>query len=284
METYEVCKGILQTLFQKYKLELTTGIQTCIDHAFVNIRDGWWLGKRCLKSEFAFFQSLSWLFQLTYFVKCKRTLLELNSYQPHPSSERKRKFCHCLFTSTSKREIRYFHVVVVLTVTVKKCTKKRDARAKLLFCLVKLLLFWRSRCRHRRGILKSVLFTTVIGQKRNLHLKRFSDSSVVPSFLVRKVQNEIFPCTHNLGKQTREVWRDNSRVLTKRTLEMLIANWEQSYKAFFVPNQEPAFVWPFGNGPVRVGTQGLFRLCLKTFAAPFLSARLTGPRSPRMVW
>ena len=29
-----------------------------------------------------------------------------------------------------------------------------------------------------------------------------------------------------------------------------------------MPNQEPAFAWPFGNGPVRVGTQGLFRLCL----------------------
>ena len=27
-----------------------------------------------------------------------------------------------------------------------------------------------------------------------------------------------------------------------------------------MPNQEPAFAWPFGNGPVRVGTQGLFRL------------------------
>ena len=33
--------------------------------------------------------------------------------------------------------------------------------------------------------------------------------------------------------------------------------------SIFVPNQEPAFAWPFGNGPVRVGTQGLFRLCLK---------------------
>ena len=38
------------------------------------------------KSEFAFFQSLSWLFQLAYFVKCKQTLLELNFYQPYPSS------------------------------------------------------------------------------------------------------------------------------------------------------------------------------------------------------
>ena len=40
------------------------------------------------KSEFTFFQSLSWLFQLAYFVKCKRTLLELNFYQPYPSSWR----------------------------------------------------------------------------------------------------------------------------------------------------------------------------------------------------
>ena len=29
----------LKTLFQKYKLELTTGNQACIDHAFVNIRE-----------------------------------------------------------------------------------------------------------------------------------------------------------------------------------------------------------------------------------------------------
>ena len=29
----------LKTLFQKYKLELTTGINAFIDHAFVNIRE-----------------------------------------------------------------------------------------------------------------------------------------------------------------------------------------------------------------------------------------------------
>ena len=37
------------------------------------------------------------------------------------------------------------------------------------------------------------------------------------------------------------------------------------------------------NGPVRVGTQGLFRPCLKTFVAPFNPARLTAPGSPRML-
>ena len=33
---------------------------------------------------------------------------------------------------------------------------------------------------------------------------------------------------------------------------------------------------------LRVGTQGLFRQCLKCFVAPFLPARLTAPGSPRM--
>ena len=42
-----------------------------------------------------------------------------------------------------------------------------------------------------------------------------------------------------------------------------------------MPNQEPALEMerrPFGNGPVRVGTQGLFRLWLKTFVEPFPGA------------
>ena len=29
----------LKTLFQKYKLELTTSIHSCIDHAFLNIQE-----------------------------------------------------------------------------------------------------------------------------------------------------------------------------------------------------------------------------------------------------
>ena len=37
-----------------------------------------------------------------------------------------------------------------------------------------------------------------------------------------------------------------------------------------MPNQEPASAWNFGNSSVRVGTQGLFHPCLKTFVAPFL--------------
>ena len=38
----------------------------------------------------------------------------------------------------------------------------------------------------------------------------FFKSSVVPLFLVGKVENKSFPCTHKLGERTGQVWRDNS--------------------------------------------------------------------------
>ena len=53
-------------------------------------------------------------------------------------------------TSSIKRQIRRFHVVVVQW-TSKKCTKKRDARAELLFWSLNLLLFWSRRCGRRRS-------------------------------------------------------------------------------------------------------------------------------------
>ena len=43
-------------------------------------------------------------------------------------------------TSSIKRQIRKFHVVVV-QLTLKKCTKKRDAREELLFWSLNLLFF-----------------------------------------------------------------------------------------------------------------------------------------------
>ena len=97
--------------------------------------------ERRLKSEFVFFCSLSQLFLPTYFVKCRRTLLELNSLGPYPSTEREIKFRRSLLTSSIKLEIRHCYVVVVQK-RAKKCTKKRDARAKLLFCFWNLLFFF----------------------------------------------------------------------------------------------------------------------------------------------
>ena len=69
--------------------------------------------KRSWKSEFAFFQSSLRLVQVTNFVKCRRTLLRLNSWEPYPGSEREGKFRRRLCTSSVHREIRHFHVVVV---------------------------------------------------------------------------------------------------------------------------------------------------------------------------
>ena len=59
---------------------------------------------------------------------------ECNSEGLYVSSQKEKEIrCH-VFLSSIKREIRKFHVVASRAVTVKKCTKKRDARAKLLFC------------------------------------------------------------------------------------------------------------------------------------------------------
>ena len=98
----------------------------------------------------------------------------------------------------------------------------------------------------------------------------------------------VFQCGElnqaDFGERTGQEWQDNShRVRTHeknsgdavRRLGTIIQN-------IFVPNQEPAFAWLFGNGLVTVHTQGLFRLGLRIFVAPFLSTRLTAPGSPRI--
>ena len=66
---------------------------------------------------------------LTYLDKCTRILLNLNFKRPFSSSESEIKFRRCLFTFSIKLARR------TCAKTAKKCTKKRDARAKLLFCL-----------------------------------------------------------------------------------------------------------------------------------------------------
>ena len=72
---------------------------------------------------------------LTYLDKCTRILLNLISKGPYSSSESEIKFRRCLFTFFIKLKRR------TCAKTAKKCTKKRDARAKLLFCLWNLVFF-----------------------------------------------------------------------------------------------------------------------------------------------
>ena len=57
----------------------------------------------------------------------------VNSEGLYLGSEKENENCRLVFTYSVKRETRWFHVVVVQE-RQRKCTKKRDARAKLLFC------------------------------------------------------------------------------------------------------------------------------------------------------
>ena len=112
--------------------------------------------KRRWKSEFAFFQSSSRLLKsLTLSnppkVEFLRTISKFR-YRGEISSLLVYFLCKTWNQAFSRRS---------RAVTAKKCTKKRDARAKLLFWLLNLLLFWQPRCRGRRRILMSLLCFSV---------------------------------------------------------------------------------------------------------------------------
>ena len=81
------------------------------------------LRKRHIKSKFALLQTLSRLFHLVYFVKCWQMFLELNSKGLYQSSGKEKQSCCLAFPSSTKREFRHFHVVVVQR-RQRECTKK----------------------------------------------------------------------------------------------------------------------------------------------------------------
>ena len=66
-----------------------------------------------VKMNSRYLRTSSRLFQLALNVKCRRNLLELNSWRPHPNLERERKIRRRVFTSSIvKRPIRKFYVLV----------------------------------------------------------------------------------------------------------------------------------------------------------------------------
>ena len=101
------------------------------------------LRKRHLKTYFALPQTLSRLFQLVQFVKCWQFFLELNSKRLYQSSGKEKESRCLVFTSFTKREIRYFHVVVVQR-------RQRNVQTSVMyvqsccFANLNLLLFCRS--------------------------------------------------------------------------------------------------------------------------------------------
>ena len=100
-----------------------------------------------------YFKHLSRLFQLIQFVKCWQILLELNSKRLYESSGKERERRCLEFTSSTKQEIRHFHVVVVQW-------RQRNVQISLMhvqsccFANLNLSLFCRSRCRGSRRWLK----------------------------------------------------------------------------------------------------------------------------------
>ena len=76
------------------------------------IHNGYWLNhglsSSCTKEMHTVFSVSIVIILIAYLFKYKQTLLELNSYQPYPSSERERKFCHCLFTSSKNMKLGIF--------------------------------------------------------------------------------------------------------------------------------------------------------------------------------
>ena len=72
----------------------------------------------------------------------------------------------------------------VVQLTAKKCTKKRDARAKLLFSLVKLLLIWLSR--HRR-ILNFLLCPIIYDTLWSVKNRIFRPNAIAPADTIPNV-------------------------------------------------------------------------------------------------
>ena len=69
--------------------------------------------KRHWKSTVALLQTVSRLVHLAQFLKCWQLFLELNSKRLYQSSGKEKETRCLVFPSSTKREMRHFHVVVV---------------------------------------------------------------------------------------------------------------------------------------------------------------------------
>ena len=97
------------------------------------------LRKRPLKRRFALLQTVSRLFHLIQFVNCWQTILDLNSKRLYQGSRKIKSFV-LVNVLHKMRSLALSHRS--RAVKAKKCTKKRDARAKLLFANLNLLGFF----------------------------------------------------------------------------------------------------------------------------------------------
>ena len=100
------------------------------------------------------------LFGTAQFVQCRRQFLEVNSLGLYPCSNRERKICCRMSTSSTKRRIGRFHIVVVqwTSVDLQSCCFAHKTNCFFLRCRCRC----RCRCccrrrRRRRRFLRSLL-------------------------------------------------------------------------------------------------------------------------------
>ena len=87
------------------------------------------------------------------FVKCWQISLELNSKGLYQSSGKEKQNCYFLFSSSTKREIRHLHAVV-LQRRLRNVQKSVIKVQSYCFANLNQLLICRSRCRRRRRCYK----------------------------------------------------------------------------------------------------------------------------------
>ena len=113
--------------------------------------------RRVRKSEVTLLQTLFHLFHLVQFIKCGTFGLELNCKIPYRSAEQEKQ-SRLVLTSSTKREIRHFHVKVVQWQQTH--VQKSVMHVQSYIANLSLLLFWRFRWRRRCRCLSSLLSRT----------------------------------------------------------------------------------------------------------------------------
>ena len=226
-----VCPKTNLTLFHKYKLELATGIHTCIGHVlcknyrvFKRYHDDWRPRKRRMEK---------WIhiFSVSIVIIPTRLLCQM---QANSSGAE--------FLSTISKFMKRMNFVIAClrpsqnmklgiftgsrAVDGKEMYKKvwRTCKVAVLRCQAIAYLTFSSLPHLKLPIydtLWSVKNRIISGQIELLLLiaSQMFFRLIAPSFLVRKDENISFPSTHKLGERTGKVWRNNgclcSRLLSK---------------------------------------------------------------------
>ena len=136
--------------------------------------------------------------------KCWHFSLEMNSRELYRSSGKENESRCFVFTSSIKREIRHFHVVVVQWVTAKKWTKKRDARAEMLLCQAKPIAFLLSSLTSPSSLLKFPVIALVTSVADSESLVHVYPAPLIVRILCTRITWGRKACTLSFTASTRE--------------------------------------------------------------------------------